>query len=901
MYKCLFCGLDSPSEKARFCSACGPDGPAKDWISGDIDQPQKVTQYVSALSEYYFDAQDSNSVEKYSLRIRQKLKISHDTHVSIISKLAKQKQAVEHLKNFRFEFNENVIDAYAGNDTFLNFRYTNLSEEDFFKISLFWDDPSTTDRIDINAETKSLVKPLSSVTIGASAVFDRIGIKEISDLQITITDQLGERAKFRAEPFSFKVGNPDQKITQNISTHNQISIEGRGVIDASGMGAEKNSTLPTANNQPKWVNLNFSFLSSTGQFSEENPVVEAKSTALQPTQETFENSKQLKESSTEFKNGDLLSVLQAANSGNPTAQYELGVMYCTGRGVALDEEKAADWFRKAAEQGDAVAQWSIGVGYLNGQGVAKNHDKAADWFRKSAEQGNRMGQSYLADMYFNGHGVAKDDEIAARWYRMSAEQGFVAAQFAIAGMYEDGVGVAKNDEKASDWYRKAAEQGDADAQYQIGANYLYGIGVAKDDEKAVDWLKKSAEQGNVYAQHEIGLCYSNGIGVAKNDEKAADWTRKAAEQGNAEAQYQLGRLYQLGEGVAKNAEKATDWFQKSAEQGNAQAIEYLESVNLAASSSIEEISNDDEDDTTSDIDNDAVVSDSRIDYQDGSYYEGEVKNGVAHGIGTYTFANEDYMTGNFVNGSMLDDTAIYEFANGDTYEGSMVGSVFSGFGTRTFGGDYVGHSYTGNFENSKFNGEGTYTFADGSTNVGQFKDGKFVPESSGAQEYVSSNGQTGENNFNVNDSSTKDIILHFATKKLGSLGQHFYINNGDKFTKKINNFSNSFSEVHYKKFNLETDTPLLFYDGTILGSGKDGIAFTDKYIFAKGCLGRSVKHIDILYSQIQNVRSDNNRRPNEIYIESSGHNELIELKLIYIEIDDISLIVQMLNEIIRRP
>lgn len=716
MFKCLFCGLENSNERARFCNACGSDGAAKDWTSENIDHPEKVAQYVSALSEYYFDTHDSSSVEKYSLRIREKLKISHDTHVGIISKLAKQKQDVEHLKNFRFEFNENVIDAYAGNDTFLNFRYTNLSEEDFFKISLFWDDPSTTDRIDISAETKSLVKPLSSVTIGASAVFDRIGIKEISDLQITITDQFGESAKFRAEPFSFKVGNPDQKITQNISTHNQISIEGRGVIDASGMGADKTSTLATANNQPKWVNLNFSFLSSTGQFSEENPVVEAKSTALQPTQATFENSKQLKESSTEFKNGDLLSVLQAANSGNPTAQYELGVMYCTGQGVALDEEKAADWFRKAAEQGDAVAQWSIGVGYLNGQGVAKNHEKATDWFRKSAEQGSDVAQKYLGDMYKNGYGVAKDDEIAARWYRMAAEQGNAVAQFLIAVMYQDGVGVAKNDEKAADWYRKGAEQGDADSQYQLGMLYFDGIGVAKNDEKGAHWYLQAAEQGDADAQYQIGLCYSGGLGFAKNDEKAADWTRKAAEQGNAKAQYQLGRLYHLGEGVAKNAEKATDWFRKSAEQGNAQAIEYLQSVNSAASSSPEETSDD----------NDV---DERIDFEDGSYYIGSVEDGTPEGFGTMTFANGDSMYGIFVNGTMNDDTGNYDFADGGTYEGSIVDSVFSGHGTRTFGGDYVGHSYTGNFENDDFNGEGTYTFSDGSTNVGQFKDGVFIPPS----------------------------------------------------------------------------------------------------------------------------------------------------------------------------
>lgn len=734
MYKCLFCGLDNPSEKARFCVECGPDSAAKNWTYENIDQPEKIAQYVSALSEFYFDAHDNTELETFSLRLRERLKISHDTHLGILTKLAKQKQAVEHLANFRFEFNENVIDAYAGNDTFLNFRYTNLSKDDFFKVRLLWDDPNTTDRIDLNAETKSLVKPLASVTIGASAVFDRIGIKEISDLQITITDQFGESANFRVEPFGFRVGNPDQKITQNISTHNQISIEGRGVIDASGMGGDKTSTLPTANNQPKWVSLSFSFLTSTGQFKEEGPIVAVKATALQPTQLTFENASQLKEPSMEFTKGDLLSVLQAANIGNPNAQNELGMMYTNGDGVAKDAEKAADWFRKAAEQGDANGQALIGLAYYRGNGVATNYDKAADWFLKSAEQGSDLAQDYLGDMYKYGYGVGKDDEIAARWYRMAAEQGNTNAQFSIAVMYQDGIGVAKNAEKAAVWYRKGAEQGNANSQFQLGLLYFDGIGVAEDDEKGADWIRKAAEQGDAEAQYQLGLCYSEGIGVAKNDEKAFDWTRKAAEQGDADAQYQLGRLYQLGEGVAKNEERAADWYRKSAEQGNANAIEYLESINTVTSSPIGEISDNDEDGTTSDSDEDDN-GDERIDYEDGSFYIGSVEDGVPEGFGEMTFVNGDSMYGTFAKGIMNDDDGNYNFADGGTYEGPMIGTVFSGFGTRTFGGDYVGHSYTGNFENGYFNGEGTYTFADGSTNVGQFKDGVFVPPGPAVVDY----------------------------------------------------------------------------------------------------------------------------------------------------------------------
>ena len=285
MFKCIFCGYDNPSETARFCVECGPEGLAKGWTQEDIDQPAKVSQYASMVSEFYFDAQTEAEVERFSLRIRERLKISHDTHSSVLSKLAKEKKAIEYLTKFRFEFNENVTDAYAGHDTFLSFQYTNLSEDNLLKVSLLWDDPNTTDRIDLQAETKSFVKPMASVTIGASVIFDRIGIKEISDLQITISDQFGESANFRVEPFGFMVGNHIQKVTQNISTHNQISIEGRGVVDASGMGVDKDLKLPTPNNQPRWKELNFNYVPVAKKAQEDVPLAEVKIEKVQLIQQ----------------------------------------------------------------------------------------------------------------------------------------------------------------------------------------------------------------------------------------------------------------------------------------------------------------------------------------------------------------------------------------------------------------------------------------------------------------------------------------------------------------------------------------------------------------------------------------------------------------------------------------
>lgn len=49
---------------------------------------------------------------------------------------------------------------------------------------------------------------------------------------------------------------------------------------------------------------------------------------------------------------------------------------------------AAEWYLKAAEQGDVDAQFNMGVYFRNGTGVAQDLHKAAQWFQKAAEQGD---------------------------------------------------------------------------------------------------------------------------------------------------------------------------------------------------------------------------------------------------------------------------------------------------------------------------------------------------------------------------------------------------------------------------------------------------------------------------------------------------------------------------------
>ena len=153
--------------------------------------------------------------------------------------------------------------------------------------------------------------------------------------------------------------------------------------------------------------------------------------------------------------------------GDADAQFNLGRMYDTGRGVLQDDAEAVRWYRLAAEQGDVDAQFNLGAMYGTGRGVLQDDAEAARWYRLAAEQGDADAQLNLGVMHDTGLGVFQDDAEAVRWYRLAAEQGDADAQFILGRMYGTGRGVLQDDAEAVRWYRLAAEQGQAEAQFNL--------------------------------------------------------------------------------------------------------------------------------------------------------------------------------------------------------------------------------------------------------------------------------------------------------------------------------------------------------------------------------------------------------------------------------------------------
>jgi TPR repeat protein len=550
MFICYSCGREDQNSQAKFCVDCGSG-----WTAAEVDRPNALNHYTQFFTEIFFE-HSIEEAEALAYKTRQKLKVSAQAHRTLLYALVEQKKSVEHLSQFTLEFDENVIDAYAGHDTFLKFRFTNVSdvsEGTLLKVTLEWDDPETCDDDDLKIVSKRFIAPNCTVVLGGTHVFNRIGMKQISDLIVTISDQFQQTAKFRASPFFFKVLNSDQRVTQHFATHNTISIEGRGVIDNSGRGPDHHNSSLILSTEPGWIELSCVYLHT---------------------------STNLKDADAEaFDPDDLQSIKAAADSGNRVAIYTLAAKYETGKmvdqdyarafelymkaahhnhiesmtrvgaayfyGRGVDESKttAVEWWIKASGLGDAIAQQALGVCYMNGDGIEVNLDKGIEFLQKSADQGLSEALYNLGHYYWTGTGVPMDLTRARRYFESAAEKGYVHALTCLGDMYDDDEGVLKNTKVAVDFYRRAADQGDGDGQYNLAWHYFHGHGVPRDYDTALEVALKAAQSGDSRAQSLVGKIYSSNDFAGKNIAKAIHWFRCAVAGGDEESQEALEALY----------------------------------------------------------------------------------------------------------------------------------------------------------------------------------------------------------------------------------------------------------------------------------------------------------------------------------------------------------------------
>ncbi|MCX7082320.1 MAG: tetratricopeptide repeat protein [Methylococcales bacterium] len=159
----------------------------------------------------------------------------------------------------------------------------------------------------------------------------------------------------------------------------------------------------------------------------------------------------------------------------------------------------------AATLGNQEAEFDVGLMYLTGDGIAKDAPQALTWLLKAANHDVTDAQYNAALMYLTGDGIAADTEQAFVWMTKAALNNAVDAQYNLGLMYDK----AHEADKSFTWLAKAAALDHQQAQYHLGRMYLKGYGTEVNLVQALKWLSKAAEQGSLEAQAVIDFEFTD--------------------------------------------------------------------------------------------------------------------------------------------------------------------------------------------------------------------------------------------------------------------------------------------------------------------------------------------------------------------------------------------------------
>lgn len=186
-----------------------------------------------------------------------------------------------------------------------------------------------------------------------------------------------------------------------------------------------------------------------------------------------------------YLDGDYAKAMElwrpAAESGDPVAAFNVGVLHAQGLGVAADPAEALKWYRQSALDGYANAQFNLGAAYYNGEGTEGNVSQAVSWWQKAAEQDHPEALYNLGALYRDGRFVDPDIDRARTLFERAAAAGDARAGEALAelsepaepetdpGASEDGEQTAMTDDAPAETDTVSADTGRAETAQESAA------------------------------------------------------------------------------------------------------------------------------------------------------------------------------------------------------------------------------------------------------------------------------------------------------------------------------------------------------------------------------------------------------------------------------------------------
>ncbi|KAL9129977.1 MAG: hypothetical protein Q9217_001735 [Psora testacea] len=318
----------------------------------------------------------------------------------------------------------------------------------------------------------------------------------------------------------------------------------------------------------------------------------------------------------------------ASLNGNSSAQHQLGLMYATGLGGAVqrDQTKALMYHTFAAMGGNTKSQMTTAYRHHTGIGTPRNCNEAARWYKKVVDKavaysrsGPPGGQSLQRDAYkiadenggvygegasvvssgmnANKGGPNSDAHAAVddvlEYLDLMSRKGDIKATFSLGLLHYEGSRTMRRNLKTArsyfmivgrKYWQKDGSTRDEDPNVvkfasksagYIGRMFLRGEGMEQSFDKALTWFKRGVKNGDALCQYEMGLMYLHGYGVKEDAMVAADYFKASANQDLASAQVNMGKLF-LDQG---DVNAAIHWFDLAARHSHIEALYHLAEIN----------------------------------------------------------------------------------------------------------------------------------------------------------------------------------------------------------------------------------------------------------------------------------------------------------------------------------
>jgi TPR repeat protein len=121
----------------------------------------------------------------------------------------------------------------------------------------------------------------------------------------------------------------------------------------------------------------------------------------------------------------------AAERGNASGMYNLGVIYDLGKFRSVNYDSAYYWYMKAAQLNDPMSMIEIGKFLIEGKGVKKNFDEGWSWLEKATNFNKALAYYTMGEIYEMGIGTKADKRRAIEYYKLAKAAGSLAVDIKI--------------------------------------------------------------------------------------------------------------------------------------------------------------------------------------------------------------------------------------------------------------------------------------------------------------------------------------------------------------------------------------------------------------------------------------------------------------------------------------